>query len=443
MNSKFTKRSFTVLLLFGIIGQIAWAVENMYFNLFVFDTIEPNLNAITLMVQSSGIAATVATLIAGTVSDKLGNRRSFISIGYIIWGITVMLFGFIAPEYASKLFGISEEGAVRLCLITVIVGDCIMTLFGSSANDAAFSSWVTDNTDNTNRGRIESIVAIFPLLSLLIVAGGFGIIKEAIGYRLMFLLLGAVISISGIAGIFIIRDSDTLRQNGTLRDMLYGFKPSVIKSNTPFYMALLITCIYSIACQVFMPYLIIYMTEYLHFEVIEYSLVFGLAILLGATVNLFLGKLSDKVNKINCMYVATAVFAAGLFAMYLSHGFGKLATIMTFGISGFVMICGYIYISALTGAIVRDYTPKEDTGKLQGVRMLFFVLIPMLVGPAIGNAINAAKGERLSDQSSADTMTTLFIPASEIFLAGALISLILFALIPILSRLANKSTGDK
>ena len=71
----------SVLLLFGLIGQIAWSVENMYFNLFVFETVSPDLSAVTLMVQLSGIVATVVTLFAGTLSDKFGNRRTFISVG--------------------------------------------------------------------------------------------------------------------------------------------------------------------------------------------------------------------------------------------------------------------------------------------------------------------------------------------------------------------------
>ena len=101
-KSEFGKRNWFILLLFGLIGQIAWSVENMYFNLFIFDTISPNLDAITLMVQLSGIAATVTTLVAGTLSDKLGNRRRFISYGYIIWGVTVALFGFISTENKQK-----------------------------------------------------------------------------------------------------------------------------------------------------------------------------------------------------------------------------------------------------------------------------------------------------------------------------------------------------
>ena len=74
MTEKFTKRSWLILLVFGMIGQIAWAVENMYFNLFLFETVSQSLSAVTLMVQLSGITATVVTLIAGTLSDKLQNR---------------------------------------------------------------------------------------------------------------------------------------------------------------------------------------------------------------------------------------------------------------------------------------------------------------------------------------------------------------------------------
>ena len=54
MNNKtnFGKNNWIVLILFGLVGQIAWSVENMYFNLFVYDTVyNKNLDAITLMVH--------------------------------------------------------------------------------------------------------------------------------------------------------------------------------------------------------------------------------------------------------------------------------------------------------------------------------------------------------------------------------------------------------
>ena len=432
-TKEFSRRHWLILLLFGAIGQIAWSVENMYFNLFVFDTIAPDLEAITLMVQLSGVTATVVTLIAGTLSDKAGMRRKFISLGYLIWGITVALFGFISPEIIDQIFNTGATKAIEIALIAVIAGDCVMTLFGSTANDAAFSAWVTDNTTPANRGSIEGVISILPLIAMLIVAGGFGMLVGALGYPVLFLLLGIVITACGAAGLFIIKDSPDLVRSGSMKDIIYGFKPSVIKANPAFYICLIIILIYGIACQVFMPYMIIYMKTYLGFSVVEYSVVFGAAILLGAVINLFLSRISDKMDKVKLLYIATVVMAVGLFAMYLSRDMGKIADLILFGISGFVMISGYIFVCALVGSSLRDATPTDAVGKLQGVRMVFSVLIPMIVGPMIGNAINSARNIPI-DSTSADAMTTAYMPAPEIFLAGSLITLLMLAVIPFLGK---------
>ena len=440
MNEKqtFGRNNWLVLLIFGLVGQLAWSVENMYFNLFVFDTVAKDLEAITLMVQLSGVMATVATLIAGAISDKVGNRRLFISVGYAIWGVTVALFGYLSPALMERVFGVSEDRAVFAALVAVIVGDCIMTLFGSTANDACFNAWVTDNTRPSFRGTVEGVLAVLPLIAMLIVAGGFGILVSLLGgYSTVFLILGIVISLCGIGGIFLIRDSEQLEKNGTLRDIFYGFRPSVIKSNKSLYAAFLIVLVYGIACQVFMPFLIIYMREYLHFSEIEYSVVFGIAIAFGAVINVFLGRLSDKMDKKKLLYIASSVMAVGLFAMYFSKGMSHVPTLIIFGISGFIMISGYIFVAALTGAIVRDNTPEESAGKLQGVRMVFSVLIPMIVGPEIGNGINKAMNIPLTD-AGADAMTTEYIPAPEIFLVGALISCLLIGCVWLLCRSDNK-----
>ncbi|MBQ8427903.1 MAG: MFS transporter [Clostridia bacterium] len=437
-KTTFGKRNWWILLLFGLMGQIAWSVENMYFNLFVFETISPDLNAVTLMVQLSGVVATMATLLAGTLSDKVGNRRSFMAWGYIIWGVTVALFGTLNVSGTQKILGSDLSTAVTVTLIAVIAGDCVMTLFGSTANDAAFNAWVTDNTEETFRGRVESVVAVLPLAAMLIVAGGFGILVEAIGYQTLFFVLGGVITVCGIVGIFTIKDSPTLERKGTLKDLTYGFKPSVIKANPALYLALCVMCVYGVACQIFMPYLIIYMKTYLGFSVIEYSIVFGVAIVLGGALNIFLGAVSDKIDKVKALYVAASVMATGLLGMSLMRFENHIATLVLFGVAGFVMIAGYIFFSALSGAIVRDYTPEKDAGKLQGVRMIFYVLIPMLVGPLIGNAINQARNIPLPDLGSADTMTTQFIPAPEIFLAGAILTLCTLALIPLLGKATRK-----
>ena len=441
---KFSRKNWFLLLLFGTIGQIAWSVENMFFGSFVYDSVAPDLDTITLMVQLSGIVAALVTLVAGTLSDKLGNRRSFVSIGYLIWGITVALFGCLSPENITAVFGLPAEEAVKLALVLVVVVDCVMTLFGSTANDAAFNAWVTDNTKPSYRGTVETVLSILPLIALLIVAGGFGILTGSFGYQPVFIGLGVIISVCGAAGIFIYKDSPDIKKSGDFGDIIYGFKPSVIKAHLPFYATLLSVLIFGIAIQTFMSYLIIFMSHYLHFNDLEYSIVFAIAILAGAAINLYLGKLSDRKEKSKLLYIAAGILSAGLFIMYLASVIidvnnpdNKLALMILFGIGGFVMICGNIFSSALNGSILRDHTPEGAAGKMQGIRMFASVLIPMIVGPAIGNAINTAKGIELPD-AGLDAVTTKFIPAPEIFLAGAIIALLAFAAIPLI-RKAEKS----
>lgn len=442
MAQSFLKRNWIILIIFGMLGQIAWAVENMYFNLFLFDTVSHSLDAVTLMVQLSGITATVVTMIAGTLSDKVGNRRTFISVGYLIWGITVISFSFISVKNTEALFGLNGQAAVTFTLGVIVVMDCVMTLFGSTANDACFNAWVTDNTESSYRGKIESILSIFPLVSMLIVAGGFGMLVEAVGYPVLFGVLGAIITLSGIFGIFYIKDSPALIKNpqSSFKDIFYGFKPSVVKSNIKLYLTFLVIGIYGIACQIFMPYLIIYMKTYLGFSVMEYSVVFGIAIIVGAIVALLLGKFLDRWNKINTLFIFILVFSLGLIFMYLCKGMNKTSTLLLFGISGAVMIIGYILTAAVSGALVRDYMPKQNVGKLQGIRMIFSVLLPMFFGPMIGNAINAHRSIPLPDSSSADVMTTAYIPAPEIFFAASIVALLSLIFIFLLFKQNKKET---
>ncbi len=131
------------LLTFGFIGQVAWNLENMYFNTFLYNsvyngaseaalkgTMEPT-TAINLMVTLSAITAVVTTFIAGTFSERMKNRKLFISIGYIVWGLITALFGFITRDNIAKLFGL--ENAVQILTFTVwavIVMDMVMTFMG-------------------------------------------------------------------------------------------------------------------------------------------------------------------------------------------------------------------------------------------------------------------------------------------------------------------------
>lgn len=158
------------LVLFSLLGQVAWVVENMLFNTFLKDEIGASPFHIALMVSLSAIVATVTTLFLGAYSDKIGKRKKFIWIGYVIWGITILAFSLINKDNLLSKYQ-SEAKAIIVGTALTIILDCVMTFFGSVANDACFNAWITDSTNEKNRGKIEGINSMMPLLAVLLVFG--------------------------------------------------------------------------------------------------------------------------------------------------------------------------------------------------------------------------------------------------------------------------------
>ncbi len=155
MSTKMSSRFWVSMLVFGMMGQVAWVVENMYFNVFIYKMFNATAGDISLMVMASAVMAALTTIVMGAVSDRMGRRKAFMTWGYIIWGISIVSFAYIKS------------------VALTIVMDCIMTFFGSTANDAAYNAWLTDMGDSSNRGRIEGLNSMMPLVAILIVFGGF------------------------------------------------------------------------------------------------------------------------------------------------------------------------------------------------------------------------------------------------------------------------------
>ena len=60
------RRTWLVIVLLALVGQIAWAVENNFFNLFIQDAFGASLSDVALMVSASAATATATTLLVGT-----------------------------------------------------------------------------------------------------------------------------------------------------------------------------------------------------------------------------------------------------------------------------------------------------------------------------------------------------------------------------------------
>ena len=205
-KEKIGGRMWTILILFGLIGQFAWTLENMYFNVFIYHVFGATSDLIATMVAASAATATVTTLVMGALSDRVGRRKTFICLGYILWGLTVCAFAFLSVE---NLQSVMPQASVMLVgSILVIILDCVMTFFGSTANDAALNAYITDRITPAQRGRTEGVLSILPLLSMLIVFGGFDGLTQQGRWKEFFLIFGVLTVLAGIIGFFLIREPD-------------------------------------------------------------------------------------------------------------------------------------------------------------------------------------------------------------------------------------------
>ena len=418
------KRFWIALFVFSLIGQVAWVVENMYFNVFIYHMFNASQSDIALMVQASAVAATLTTLFIGAASDRLGKRKAFITVGYLLWGVSILCFAALRVDWIAKLFPAAAQDSAKAAAIgvtLVIVFDCIMTFFGSTANDACFNAWLTDSTDETNRGKAEGVNAMMPLMAILVVFGGTMWTQKnnPTHWTILFLIIGGVVLVSGLLGFFLIDESKPAPvTDGYFRTLFYGFRPRIMRENPDLYLSLICFTIFGISIQVFMPYLILYYTEALHLD--NYVLIMAPAIILAAAATAFYGRLYDRLGYRRTLIPALLVLLLGYAVLFLFRN-----TALVF-LGSLLMMCGYLCGMAVFGARIRDCTPLGMAGRFQGLRIIAQVLIPGVIGPEIGKLVL-----RGAETVKNDDGTFSFIPNANVFLWAGIVLLPIAAVIAV------------
>ena len=443
-NEKISRKNWFIIILFCFMGGIAWNTENMYFNTFITNEIYADVSqkailgsmeattAIARMVALSAVAAVLTTFIMGALSDKLKNRKLFISAGYIIWGIVTSMFGFITKENIANLFNISDEAKILGTTVWfVILMDIVMTFWGSTSNDAAFQAWVTDISVPKQRPIIETVLSVVGTISSFAVTG-VGSFAQAgtISYKLFFGGLGVVVTLCGVLGLFLIKDppkTAEIKTSGNYwADLFYGFRPSVIKENARLYLALIAFCFAIVAFQVFYPYLLTYVqyviipdnggvSNILKLPVIITAVVVAI-ITLTCIVTLL--KLSTKKRGF-CLVTGIIVLTVGFFLLSTS------TSIYVILISIVPVVLGNALVNILFGAAVKDFIPEGKAGMFQGIRMIFAVMLPMVIGPVIGDMACQHAARTIINEVGAEVI----VPAKNMFLWAGLVCIL--GLIPL------------
>ena len=264
-------------------------------------------------------------------------------------------------------------------------------------------------------------------LAILVVFGGFmGFdLGKSESWTTIFLIIGSAVLILGIAGFWLIKEPklETAGNEKYFANIFYGFRPKVIKSNPALYLALITYAVFNIAIQIFMPYLILYYTVSLKMD--NYVLIFAPAIILAAAFTFFYGKVYDKRGFRSAVIAPIVMLMAGFVVLYFFRD-----TVMVF-LGTLVMLCGYLAGMAMFGAILRDKTPVGKAGMFQGQRIVGQVLVPGVIGPAIGAAVLQNAETILNDDG-----TTSFVPNENIFLAAFIAAIFIWLVfIPLFKQL--------
>ncbi len=444
LKEKLSKKNWFIITLFCFMGGIAWNTENMYFNTFITNEIYADVSqsailgsmeattAVARMVALSAIAAVLTTFVMGALSDKLKNRKMFISVGYILWGIVTAMFGFITKENVANLFNLTDEAKILGTTVWfVILMDIVMTFMGSTSNDAAFQAWVTDVTVPRQRPIVETVLSVVGTISSFAVTG-VGSFAQAgtITYKAFFIGLGLIVTLCGVVGLFLIKDPPRTQQIKTSSnywaDLVYGFRPSVIKENARLYLALLSFCFAIIAFQVFYPYLLTYVqyvvipdnggVENLLRAPVIITAVVVVAILLACIVTLL--KLSTKKRGL-CLAIGVIVLTVGFLLLSTS------TSIYVILISIVPVVLGNALVNILFSATVKDFIPEGKTGMFQGIRMIFAVMLPMVIGPVIGDMACQKAAQTIINEVGAEVI----VPAKNMFLWAGIVCI--FAIIPL------------
>jgi len=408
----------------GLAGQICWNMENSWFNTFVYAKIGKDPSIITGMLICSAAATTFATFFFGTWSDRIGKRRVFISWGYVLWGIFTIAFGL--TEFISKEHYL-------LVALSVVLADTVMSFFGSMGNDAGFNTWTNDIMTARNRGQIGAALATQPVLGTILgtVIGGM-LVGENDNYMRLFIVMGVFVIVFGFISMFTLNKNDDVTPNkqGSFWKQFF----SVFNFRKFFRLKELVlvhvaVAVFFIGFNVYFSYIGNYLIYYLGYSPDVMGIIEAVPLVLAMLTAIPIGMLINRNKHPYISIAAVLINIVGLFILYPIKAENVNPDVMfnwQIWLGIFVVGVGYVGILQTTKVWAKQLYPRDAKGQFEGIWILFFVLIPMIGGSLIGQAVVKTGGETFVNETSG---LTEYVPNGNIFLVGA--AVIVLTLIPL------------
>jgi Major Facilitator Superfamily. len=409
-------KKWAVVWFVGLVGQLLWNVENALFNTFAYRVASHDAAVvIQWMVACSAIATTISTLTMGTWSDRAAKRRPFIAIGYILWGIFTIGFG-AAGFLPAALVGVG-----------LVIADSVMSFCGSIGNDSGFNSWTTDISNERNRGRIAGALAVMPVIATIAGTAGFGVLIDGIkgtsfsgiGYFPFFNLIGGLVIVVGVVCLFIVKDDPNLKSNkgseGYWKQLASAFSARGFSERKELFWVLIVLATYFVAFNVYFPFILPYFEHGLGLGLGMAGIITGAGLGLAVVFTIPAARFIDKGKSVQVIACALAINFVGLFVVS-SVGAESIALVILGTLCAGV---GYVLVLQTLTAWLKNLYPETQRGQFEGVRLIFFVLIPMVLGPAIGTPIVTHLGKSVVIDGNPQ-----MVPTGILFRISAIVMLV-------------------
>ncbi|MEW5870969.1 MAG: MFS transporter [Chloroflexota bacterium] len=403
------------LAILNFAGQAAWALENQYYNLFFYERILTSPIWISVMVAVSAIVGPATGIGMGIVSDRLNHRQGrlpMMRLAYLAWAALIAIFPGVARLYP-----------VTLAAGSAVLLDCLMTFCGSTAQNAGLNALATDLTAPQNRGRAMGWMELARWLAAITIFGGAGWVIHRFGYTVLFAGVGGLVLAAGLTGIGWLRggagdpaNAQTFPADAANDHALFSWKAS-LRQQRDLWWLLLAMGFWSLATQVFFPYLTIYLQHTLGFSPGTVSLLMLMVIILGGMLPVYpLGWLADHWGRGKTAWLAVGVKCCGLLLFSLARSPAGLI------ISGAIWLAATSAWAITCNAWSKDLFPEAERGRFSGVVSLFNVAFAMIPGAVLGGWLVQQFGQPTTLAGQTGTLPTslLFQVAALATLATAL-----------------------
>lgn len=247
-----------------------------------------------------------------------------------------------------------------------------------------------------------------------------GMLIEAFGYFSFFIFMGAFVSIVGVIGVCIMREGPDLRpmrdEKGFWHQLTAVFNFKTFVQNKELFYTFFIMTVYFICFNFFFVHIGNYFIYTLGYSEGTAGIIQGVGLLIALAFTIPAVRFIN--NGRHAPVISAAIIAQVLGLLVISvSGLNLILTEVGIVLTGM----GYVLLLQTTTAWVKNLYPEGQRGQYEGIRIIFFVLIPMVVGPAIASPIIKQYGKAVVINGVAGTA-----PSSALFLFAAVFTVLTF-----------------